>query len=37
MVGTNKSTFKPHLTAIKMRYCAKFRGKGAANREEPVG
>jgi hypothetical protein len=37
MVGTNKSKFKPPLAAIKERYYAKFRGKGGADLEEPVG
>ena len=37
MVGTNKSKFKPPLAAIKERYYAKFRGKGGADPEEPVG
>ena len=39
MAGTNKSKFKPPLAAIKERYMyyAKFRGKGRADLEEPVG
>ena len=37
VMGTNKSKFKPTLAAIKERYYAKFRGKGGADLEEPVG